>query len=704
MSASAFPNSVDAMLELLTSRGYLAERSLATVTYLALRMGRPLFLEGEAGVGKTEIAKVLSAALGRKLIRLQCYEGLDVASAVYEWNSAAQMIAIRLAEAAGDTDRDQLSSDIFAERYLIKRPLLQALEPDVAGAPVLLIDELDRADEAFEAYLLEILSDFQVTIPEFGTVKAPQPPIVIVTSNRTREIHDALKRRCLYHWVDYPSAERELAIVKSRVPGISAKLSQQVVGFVQALRAQDFYKSPGVAETIDWATALTELDARSLTPQVVGGTLGALLKYQDDIARMQGDTLQKVLKEATRENKQRPSFRGVAQRRTRKLALQSLDSGFALRAPRNDDGRSDGHRSSLAPNRSNGRQRRRLCPRAAGCRDSGRPRRGHRRAERAAGDRDRQPRRCVHHARGYLRQASRARAGVRAGVRPVLPRRRRLEAHAGFGAAAGSRQEKAAAGLAPGPGGALATFDERNPAGAGAGTQAFGLRQGSAAEEGFRADERGRDRASHPRHRQHEAAAGRIAHPPLSARCAGLAARHAPHPARILAHRRRHHRYPSAGADRQAGADRGAARYLRFDERVYAAVPAFPACHYRCPQARFGVSVRHPAHQCDAGAAGAGSRPGAGKLFEDGGGLGRRHPHRHLAALVQQIVGPARAWAGCDRAPDLRRAGARGRCQAGVRDGPAAPVLPPPDLAQSAVALWRLRGQGAGHQNDAAAR
>ncbi|MEH2502493.1 MoxR-like ATPase [Bradyrhizobium sp. AZCC 1578] len=244
MSASTLPKSVDGMLELLTSRGYLAERSLATVAYLSLRMGRPLFLEGEAGVGKTEIAKVLSAALGRKLIRLQCYEGLDVASAVYEWSSAAQMIAIRLAEAAGDTDREQLSSDIFAERFLIKRPLLQALEPDVAGAPVLLIDELDRADEAFEAYLLEILSDFQVTIPEFGTIRAPHPPIVIITSNRTREIHDALKRRCLYHWVDYPEAERELAIVKSRVPGISAKLSQQVVHFVQALREQDFYKSP----------------------------------------------------------------------------------------------------------------------------------------------------------------------------------------------------------------------------------------------------------------------------------------------------------------------------------------------------------------------------------------------------------------------------------------------------------------------------
>ena len=295
---SKIPASVDATLDLLTSRGYLAERSLATVVYPSLKMGRPLFLEGEAGVGKTEIAKVLSAALGRKLIRLQCYEGLDVASAVYEWNSAAHMIAIRLAEASGETDREQLSADVFAEKYLIKRPLLQALEPDVAGPPVLLIDELDRADEAFEAYLLEILSDFQVTIPEYGTVKAPQPPIVIVTSNRTREIHDALKRRCLYHWVDYPSAERELAIVKSRVPNIGAKLSEQVVGFVQALREQDLFKVPGVAETIDWATALTELDARSLTPQVVGDTLGALLKYQDDIGRMQGPALDKVIKEA----------------------------------------------------------------------------------------------------------------------------------------------------------------------------------------------------------------------------------------------------------------------------------------------------------------------------------------------------------------------------------------------------------------------
>jgi MoxR-like ATPase len=294
-AASAIPNSVDATLDLLLNHGYLAERALATVTFLSLKMGRPLFLEGEAGVGKTEIAKVLSAALGRKLIRLQCYEGLDVSSAVYEWNSAAQMIAIRMAEATGETDRERLSHDVFAEQYLIKRPLLQALEPDAAGAPVLLIDELDRADEAFEAFLLEILSDFQVTIPEFGTVKALKPPIVVVTSNRTREIHDALKRRCLYHWVDYPSAEREIAIVKSRVSGISARLSEQVVAFVQAVREEDLFKPPGVAETLDWATALRELDAKTLTPQVVGDSLGALLKYQDDISRMQGETLAKTL-------------------------------------------------------------------------------------------------------------------------------------------------------------------------------------------------------------------------------------------------------------------------------------------------------------------------------------------------------------------------------------------------------------------------
>jgi MoxR-like ATPase len=298
MSVSPLPQSVGATAEMLGRENYLADHSLATVVYLSLRMNRPLFLEGEAGVGKTEIAKVLSRALGRKLIRLQCYEGLDAAAAVYEWNSAAQMIAIRVAEASGDTSRDQLVKDIFSEQYLIKRPLLQALEPDANGPPVLLIDELDRADEAFEAYLLEILSDFQVTIPELGTVRAPAPPIVIITSNRTREIHDALKRRCLYHWVDYPDAARELAIVRSRVPGVSDALSAQVVTFVQALRDQDFYKAPGVAETVDWASALVALDARSLAPQVVGDTLGALLKYQDDIVRVQGDRLNRMIEEA----------------------------------------------------------------------------------------------------------------------------------------------------------------------------------------------------------------------------------------------------------------------------------------------------------------------------------------------------------------------------------------------------------------------
>src|SRR6187200_805585 len=291
----AVPASIDATLKLLGEANYLADRSLATVLFLALKMGRPIFLEGEAGVGKTEIAKVLSAALGRKLIRLQCYEGLDVASAVYEWSSAAQMIAIRLAEAAGDTDRDQLSSDIFAERFLIKRPLLQALEPDVAGAPVLLIDELDRTDEAFEAFLLEVLADNQVTIPEMGTVKAEHPPITVITSNRTREIHDALKRRCLYHWVGYPTVERELAIVRAKVPGIGKALSQQVVHFVQALRREDLFKAPGVAETLDWAAALAELDVAALDPSTVSDTLGVLLKYQDDIARIQGGKVKDLI-------------------------------------------------------------------------------------------------------------------------------------------------------------------------------------------------------------------------------------------------------------------------------------------------------------------------------------------------------------------------------------------------------------------------
>jgi MoxR-like ATPase len=289
------PTSIDATLDLLASADYLADRSLATVLFLALRMGRPIFLEGEAGVGKTEIAKVLSQTLGRRLIRLQCYEGLDVSAAVYEWNYAEQMIAIRLAEAEGHVDRERLSHDVFSERFLIKRPLLQALEPDTAGAPVLLIDELDRTDEAFEAFLLEVLADFQVTIPEMGTVKAEHPPIVVITSNRTREIHDALKRRCLYHWVGYPTAERELKIVRAKVPGISKKLSQEVVAFVQALRAQDLFKSPGVAESLDWAAALTELDVVALDPATVSDTLGVLLKYQDDIARIEGTRAKELL-------------------------------------------------------------------------------------------------------------------------------------------------------------------------------------------------------------------------------------------------------------------------------------------------------------------------------------------------------------------------------------------------------------------------
>ncbi|MGE3899758.1 MAG: AAA family ATPase, partial [Variibacter sp.] len=293
--------SIDATLDLLASASYLGDRSLATVLFLSLRMGRPLFLEGEAGVGKTEIAKVLSETLGRRLIRLQCYEGLDVAAAVYEWNYAAQMIAIRLAEAEGATDRERLTHDVFSEQFLIKRPLLQALEPDAAGAPVLLIDELDRTDEAFEAFLLEVLADFQVTIPEMGTVKAAHPPIVVITSNRTREIHDALKRRCLYHWVGYPSAARELEIVRAKIPGISKKLSAQIVAFVQALRKEDLFKSPGVAETLDWATALSELDVVALDPATVSDTLGVLLKYQDDIARLEGTRAKALLDEVRAE-------------------------------------------------------------------------------------------------------------------------------------------------------------------------------------------------------------------------------------------------------------------------------------------------------------------------------------------------------------------------------------------------------------------
>ncbi|MSP98333.1 MAG: MoxR family ATPase [Betaproteobacteria bacterium] len=298
------PSSIDDTLKLLARADYVGERSLATAVFLALRMGRPLFLEGEAGVGKTEIAKVLAKTLGRKLVRLQCYEGLDIASAVYEWNYARQMIEIRLAEVEGVKSREGLGQDIFSEKFLIRRPILQALEgggPMDAGAPVLLIDELDRTDEPFEAYLLEVLSDFQVTIPEIGTMKAKEPPIVIITSNRTREIHDAIKRRCFYHWVDYPSAVRELEILHLKAPGAPERLSLEVVGFVQRLRKLDLFKLPGVAETIDWSQALVALDKMSLDAQTVNETLGTLLKYQDDIARIQGTEAERLLAEVKAE-------------------------------------------------------------------------------------------------------------------------------------------------------------------------------------------------------------------------------------------------------------------------------------------------------------------------------------------------------------------------------------------------------------------
>ena len=295
------PKSIDETLDLLTGADYVADRSLATVLFLSLRMKRPLFLEGEAGVGKTEIAKVLADALGRRLIRLQCYEGLDVSSAVYEWNYAAQMIEIRMEEAAGKVDRSDMERNVFSEKYLIRRPVLDALTGKKDAAPVFLIDELDRTDEAFEAFLLEILSDFQVTVPELGTIKADEPPIVIITTNRTREIHDALKRRCLYHWVDYPDATRELEIVRRKVPNANPRLSAEIVRFIQKLRQLELFKVPGVAETIDWAGALTELDKIALDPETVSDTIGVLLKYQDDIARIEQGEGRRILNEVKAE-------------------------------------------------------------------------------------------------------------------------------------------------------------------------------------------------------------------------------------------------------------------------------------------------------------------------------------------------------------------------------------------------------------------
>ena len=289
------PATVDATLDLLTAQDYVADRRLATAVFLALKLGRPLFLQGEAGVGKTEIAKVLAAGLGKPLVRLQCYEGLDTAAAVYEWNYPRQMIEIRLAEAAGGVTRDALAHDIFARQFLLKRPLLQAIDPDDGVPPVLLIDELDRTDEPFEAYLLEVLSDFQVSIPELGVIRASAPPIVVVTSNRTREIHDAIKRRCLYHWVDYPDALAELAIVRRKCPRAPERLAREVVAFTQRLRSMDLFKSPGVAETLDWAEALIALDRVALDPQTVADTIGVLLKYQDDVGALAPDVAAKIV-------------------------------------------------------------------------------------------------------------------------------------------------------------------------------------------------------------------------------------------------------------------------------------------------------------------------------------------------------------------------------------------------------------------------
>ncbi|WP_135466349.1 AAA family ATPase [Crenalkalicoccus roseus] len=292
------PRSVEATQQLLAAGGYVADRALATTVHLALRMGRPLFLEGEPGTGKTEIAKVLAAQLPRRLVRLQCYDGLDLSAAAYEWNHARQLMAIRLAEATGEArDRAALERGIYDRRFLQERPLLQALSPE-GGPAVLLIDELDRADEPFEAFLLEILADFQISIPELGTIRAETPPVVVITSNRTREVHDAIRRRCLYHWVDYPDAARERAILRIRAPGVSERLSAQVVAFVQKLRAGDYFKLPGVAETIDWAAALSALDASELEPAVVDETLGVLLKYQDDIARLRGAEAARLVAEA----------------------------------------------------------------------------------------------------------------------------------------------------------------------------------------------------------------------------------------------------------------------------------------------------------------------------------------------------------------------------------------------------------------------
>ena len=297
MTAADMPTGVDDTAAMLAAHGYVADRELATTVHLALAMRRPLFLEGEPGTGKTEIAKVLAAGLGRRLVRLQCYDGMDLSAAAYEWDHAKQLMTIRLAEAAGDTDRERLARDLFSREYLRPRPLLSAIDPEQPPA-VLLIDELDRADEPFEAFLLELLADFQITVPEYGTIAAAVPPVVVLTSNRTREVHDALRRRCLYQWVDYPSAQRERAILAAKAPGVPERLSAEVVAFVQRLRGTDLFKLPGVAETIDWAGALHHLDRHELNPEAVDETLGVLLKYQDDIAKVRGAEAARLVAEA----------------------------------------------------------------------------------------------------------------------------------------------------------------------------------------------------------------------------------------------------------------------------------------------------------------------------------------------------------------------------------------------------------------------
>ena len=309
-STATVPDSIEAVQDLLRGQGYVADRSLAVPLFLAMRLQRPLFLEGEAGVGKTEIARALSAALDTQLIRLQCYEGLDINQAVYEWNHPRQLLEIRLLEASGDVDRETATAGLFTDRFLIKRPLLQAIDAAHERAPVLLIDELDRADEEFEGFLLEMLADFQITIPEMGMFKAEHPPVVIITSNRTREVHDALKRRCLYYWIDYPDFQKEMQIIASRLPDAPRRLAEQVTGFVQELRETELYKIPGISETLDWTSALMALNQRELEPEVIDDTLGLMLKYQDDIEQVRGEPVRAMLERSRNRGPRRGGRRG----------------------------------------------------------------------------------------------------------------------------------------------------------------------------------------------------------------------------------------------------------------------------------------------------------------------------------------------------------------------------------------------------------